>query len=227
MPLYLIFLSLLMVINPGNTGKIDGAWIHNEDNIKTVLLFSDGYFTRTRHDASKFLESSGGTYILKDGNLIVKEEFNTSSRELKTITSPLILKPDEILLGQSRKKFKRIDNNESALSGVWVIFKRMQDGLLTTIHQKGTRKTLKILTGTRFQWVAIDPAVNGFYGTGGGTYSFGDGKYVENIEFFSRDSSRVGTSLTFDDHLVSGEWHHAGLSSKGDKIYEVWKRVDK
>ncbi len=227
MPPYLIFLSLLMIINPGDAGKIDGAWIRNENNIQTVLLFSDGYFTRTRHDASKFLESSGGTYILKDGNLIVKEEFNTSSMELKTIHSPLILNPDEILLGQCREKFTRIDNGESTLNGVWVISKRMQDGLLTTIHQKGTRKTLKILTGTRFQWVAIDPAVNDFYGTGGGTFTFGDGKYVENIEFFSRDSSRVGTSLKFDDHLASGEWHHSGLSSKGDKIYEVWKRIER
>jgi hypothetical protein len=61
-------------------------------------------------------------------------------------------------------------------------------------------------------------------GTGGGTYTFKDGKYTENIEFFSRDSSRVGSSLAFDGKLENGDWHHSGLSSKGDPIYEVWSR---
>lgn len=96
---------------------------------------------------------------------------------------------------------------------------------MVPIHQTGTRKTLKILTGKRFQWFAIDPATNGFSGTGGGTYTFMNGKYVENIEFFSRDASRIGASLSFDDHLDNGEWHHTGLSSKGAKIYEVWSKV--
>ena len=49
-----------------------------------------------------------------------------------------------------------------------------------------------------------------------------DGKYVENIEFFSKDGSRVGAVLPFDYQIVEGEWHHSGLSSKGDPIYEIW-----
>jgi hypothetical protein len=61
-------------------------------------------------------------------------------------------------------------------------------------------------------------------GTGGGTYTFANGKYTEHIEFFSRDSSRVGAALTFDGKLENGDWHHSGLSSKGDPIYEVWSR---
>ena len=95
---------------------------------------------------------------------------------------------------------------------------------MVPIHQSGTRKTIKILSSTRFQWAAIDPGTKQFMGTGGGTYSFENGKYTENIEFFSRDSSRVGQSLTFDGKLENGEWHHSGFSSRGDAIYEVWSR---
>jgi hypothetical protein len=59
-------------------------------------------------------------------------------------------------------------------------------------------------------------------GTGGGTYSTLDGEYTENIEFFSRDDTRVGFSLKFDFELIDGDWTHKGLSSKGDPIHEIW-----
>jgi hypothetical protein len=118
-----------------------------------------------------------------------------------------------------------VDDGAAPLAGVWHITSRMQDGKLVPIHRTGTRKTLKILTGNRFQWVAIDPGAKQFSGTGGGTYTFNNGTYTENIEFFSRDSSRVGASLSFNGKLEGKDWHHSGLSSKGDKIYEVWSKV--
>jgi hypothetical protein len=73
-----------------------------------------------------------------------------------------------------------------------------------------------------FQWIAINPAQKGFYGTGGGKYSFKEGQYTENIVFFSRDNSRVGAELNFKGELRDKAWHHSGLSSKGDPIYEIW-----
>ncbi|MBK8310764.1 MAG: hypothetical protein IPL04_07545 [Chitinophagaceae bacterium] len=56
-------------------------------------------------------------------------------------------------------------------------------------------------------------------------YTLKDGKYTETIEFFSRDSSRVGASLSFDYSLKEGVWIHQGLSSKGAPIYEEWSRL--
>ena len=84
------------------------------------------------------------------------------------------------------------------------------------------RKTMKIVSGTRFQWIAYNTETKQFSGTGGGTYVTINGKYTENIEFFSRDDSRVGASLDFDFSLKNGDWHHSGLSSKGAPMYEVW-----
>ena len=51
--------------------------------------------------------------------------------------------------------------------------------------------------------------------------------YIENIEFFPRDNSRVGKSLTFDFSIEDGNWRHKGLSSKGDPIDEVWTKREK
>jgi hypothetical protein len=124
----------------------------------------------------------------------------------------------------SEQKWTRLDAGNSGLAGLWKITARKQEGSLAKIHQTGTRKTVKILSGSRFQWAAIDPGTKQFLGTGGGTYTFQNGKYTEHIEFFSRDSSRVGSSLSFDGKLENGDWHHSGLSSRGEPIYEVWSR---
>ena len=116
-----------------------------------------------------------------------------------------------------------VDNASDALSGNWKIIGREQDAKIVPM-KPGARKTIKILSGTRFQWIAINSETGDFFGTGGGNYSFSNGTHTENIEFFSRDSSRVGASLSFNAEIKNGDWHHSGLSSKGDRIYEIWSR---
>jgi hypothetical protein len=99
----------------------------------------------------------------------------------------------------------------------------MVDGKLNEMPRRD-RKTLKLLSSMRFQWMAINPATKEFFGTGGGTYTFVNGKYTEHIEFFSRDSSRVGASLTFDGSLKDDVWNHSGTSSRGEPLNEMWSR---
>ncbi len=49
----------------------------------------------------------------------------------------------------------RIDDGTGLLAGNWRISGRMSDGKINPVNTGGARKTLKILSGTRFQWVAI------------------------------------------------------------------------
>ena len=84
---------------------------------------------------------------------------------------------------------------------------------------------MKILSGTRFQWIAYHIDNKQFLGTGGGTYTTVNGEYTENIEFFSRDSSRVGATLSFDYEIKENEWHHSGLrglTARGRNFKWVW-----
>jgi len=81
---------------------------------------------------------------------------------------------------------------------------------------------MKVLSGSRFQWIAYNTATKQFMGTGGGTYTTINGKYTEKIEFFSRDNSKAGLSLTFDYSLKDGTWNHKGFSSKGAAMHEIW-----
>ena len=210
---------------------IRGAWMDQKADEEQVILFIDNYFTHTVYNTSgrRFISTSGGKYVIKNNMLEIEYEFDTRDKErigqLKTY--PVAVKDDELSIewGDKKDKYKKIDNGVAPLSGVWHITSRMQDEKLVPIHRTGTRKTIKILSGNRFQWAAIDPGTKQFSGTGGGTYSFSDGKYSEHIEFFSRDSSRVGAVLTFDGKIENGDWHHSGKSSKGDPIYEVWSKV--
>ena len=123
----------------------------------------------------------------------------------------------------TQQPWARIDEGRDKLAGVWRITGRMVDGKVNQM-QRGDRKTLKLISGTRFQWMAINPATKEFFGTGGGTYTFIDGKYTEHIEFFSRDSSRVGATLVFEGSVKDGVWNHSGKSSKGEPLNELWTK---
>jgi hypothetical protein len=81
---------------------------------------------------------------------------------------------------------------------------------------------MKILSGTRFQWIAYNTETGEFSGTGGGTYTTVDNQYTENIDFFSRDSSRVGAILSFKFQKIDGIWNHSGKNSRGQPLYELW-----
>jgi len=117
------------------------------------------------------------------------------------------------------------DMSPGALPGAWEIIGRKRNGAMQDLSERRTspRKTMKILSGTRFQWISFDIAKKKFNATGGGSYTTNDkGLYIEKIEFFSRDPERSGSQLSFDFKLVNGDWVHRGVSSKGIPLHEVW-----
>jgi hypothetical protein len=212
--------------------ELTGAWVHQDNNEEHVLQFVDGYNTHSVYSKAekKFIETRGGTYATNGSKLIVAIEFDTSNKEQtgQSLLYNFLVKDDELTIDANGKEtaYKKLDDGSAPLAGVWHITAQMREGKVVPIHRTGTRKTLKILSATRFQWAAIDPGTKEFFGTGGGTYQFANGKYTEHIDFFSKDSNRIGATLNFDGKLENGEWHHSGLSSKGETIYEIWSRVN-
>ena len=101
---------------------------------------------------------------------------------------------------------------------------RFRNGVMQERETNRPRKTMKILSGTRFQWIAYDTSKKTFIASGGGTYTTKNGVYTENIEFFSRDMSRVGMKLEFEYSLKDGNWNHKGFSSRGKSINEIWTK---
>ena len=223
-------LSIAILNSRAQSNTLSGAWQYNEGNTIHHLFFQDGFFFHTSHEDNVFVTTNGGKYQINNQTIKASILFDSlDSSKVGTIMEvPFSLSGTQLIVEgpAHRIVFNRVDDSKAPLAGVWRITGRMgDDGKIAAIHQNGTRQTYKLLTGTKFQWVAIDPAKKQFSGTGGGSYTFKDGKYVEKIEFFSRDNTRVGASLSFDGKLENGNWHHSGLSSKGARIYEVWSRV--
>ncbi|MBK8506761.1 MAG: membrane or secreted protein [Saprospiraceae bacterium] len=204
---------------------ITGAWEYMEEGNKIVSIITPDYFAVTFYEPDQFVSTFGGSWE-KAGAESVSVTIEWDSRDSTNVGNsskiPLTVRGDKMII--DGYTLSRIDDgNPGALNDAWLMTGRKQNGSgEMQTRQNGPRKTMKILSGTRFQWIAYNTETKQFSGTGGGTYSTVDGKYTENIEFFSRDSSRVGASLPFDYQIVDGAWHHSGSSSRGEPIYEVW-----
>ncbi|MFN2443903.1 MAG: membrane or secreted protein [Thermoanaerobaculia bacterium] len=208
------------------TGVI-GAWqLVGEDGTVATWIVTGEHFSiaRYRTDPSRFISTGGGNWSAADGELRLKYEFHTANPDLVgTIeTIPFLVAGDELVAAGA--KWTRLDSGApGALEGAWLMTGRKRDGEVS-MRQPGVRRTMKILSGTRFQWIAYNVETRQFFGSGGGTYTTADGKYTENIEFFSRDDSRAGASLKFEYDLPEGVWHHQGKSTAGEPMYEIWER---
>lgn len=231
-PLMLAFSAFAPLSNQSDN-RLAGAWEWREGNVIRTAIFTPGHYAVTAYDleGKKFIDTRGGSWQINGKNLVLKEEFNTEDKEQigKENRVAFTLKDKKLSASLSHgdtkaKQWNRLDAGEPGkLAGAWLITGRAVDDNMQKITP-GARRTMKILSGTRFQWIAYNTDTKEFFGTGGGTYTTENGKYTENIQFFSRDNSRVGQSLEFDFSLEDGNWRHKGLSSKGDPIDEVWTK---
>jgi hypothetical protein len=228
--------ALLLLTIAGFSQKIDGAWQYKSGSTEYTLVFVDGYCSFSTFDLAnkKFINTQGGPYTVDNNSIKITWEYNAekAGKDLDSWlgkTASFSYKLDANLVSNitgQEAKWQRVDENKNALSGVWRITGRQQGAEVQNMPLR-ERRTLKILSGTRFQWAAINIKTGEFSGTGGGRYTFENGKYTEHIEFFSRDNSRVGSSLSFDAKVENGNWIHSGLSSSGAAIYEVWSKLEK
>jgi hypothetical protein len=226
---FLISLSFSFVLHAQG---IIGAWetnsvSENGDLLKSIVLFADGYQVLTTYDATtgKFIHTNGGTWKLEGNIMTEKIEFHSDNPKLvgTQVSFKVRVTDNEIEIVDSSSKLKRLDNGSPGkLNGAWLMSGRIRDGKTQLRDINRPRKTMKILSGTRFQWIAYNTETKKFMGTGGGTYTTKNEEYIENIKFFSRNDSKAGLSLKFSYELMNGKWHHSGLSSKGDPIHEIW-----
>jgi hypothetical protein len=230
----IVLLPLLFLFTAVHSQDLEGSWQLVEVNsqpvkdMETVRIYMDDYFAEGSRETgtNNFIKASGGEYSL-GGTYSETYDFNTENKEMlgeTRVFEPAEVKQNMLILTAedgTTYTWKRLSDNFNDLSGNWVITGRQRNGELNR-STPGARRTIKILGGDRFQWVAFNSDTGEFFGTGGGTYTAEEGKYIENIEFFSRDDSRVGASLGFDYEVNDGEWHHSGKSSKGDPMYEIW-----
>jgi hypothetical protein len=224
------FFSFSVIANPVQAQSLEGAWQLQKDTVTTTWIIADGYYMKATFTTlgNRFVSASGGIIKQLTNSIEVEVEFNSAKKEdvgsyhlydFSVAGNTLTIKHHE-----DAQKWTRVDDGKPGqLSGAWLF-----SGRRTTPEEEikpytpGVRKTMKIMSGTRFQWAAYNTETKEFMGTGGGTYTTQNGKYTENIDVFSRDNNRVGASLSFDMEVKKPHWYHSGKSSKGDPIYERW-----
>lgn len=232
----LLFLSSL-IFNFATAQSLDGAWkLTHQDGQKVtdkeyIKIYQDNYFAfgAKELDGDHFIGAGGGEYQLEGNRYTETLDFLTiDPKQVGTSnTYSLDLANKKMVISTSINGkmlveiWEKVSDSKDALTHTWVFTGRKNDGQIVR-STPGARRTVKILSGGRFQWIAFNSETKEFMGTGGGTYTAKNGKYVEKITFFSKDDSRVGASLDFNFEVKDGEWNHSGLSSKGDPIYEIW-----
>lgn len=213
-----IFLSTILILIYSNHSLFGQVFsfksLQNGQKIEHRILMDDEYIVETQFTSNpnQFLKTIGGFYKKKENEIIVKLEFNSnfSKDSLKTISI------------SDNSKWKKISGRTSLLQGKWLMSGRVRGKTERRRDTNQPRKTMKILVDGYFQWIAFNTNTFSFMGTGGGSYTAKNGTYKEKIDYFSRDNTKVGISLSFSYSKKGQDWHHKGFSSKGDPIHEIW-----
>lgn len=229
----IILIAIILFSININSQNLVGAWERTQKNElgtmeKQIVIFSSNGFQSIsifNAESGEFIYTNGGTWELSGDDLTEKIEFDTGNPERigSKVTFKIIVKKNTITVPAMERTWKRIDDGKPGkLEGAWLMAGRFRNGKKQMRKVDGPRKTMKLLSGKRFQWIAYNTETKQFMGTGGGTYTTKNGVYSENIEFFSRDDTKAGLRLKFDFDLINNEWNHKGFSSKGDPMHEIW-----
>jgi hypothetical protein len=213
-----------------STKDITGAWGYGSKENRTVMINTDKVFSVAKYDVTgkKFIGCYGGTWRI-DGNKIIKNiEWNsTDSQQVgKEISEPVQLTGGKLIITPNNETWDRLDDGKpGALMGAWIITGTYSNDKVTKrTNPFFPRRTMKVLSGKYFHWIAYNVATKTFLSTGGGTYTTADGKYTENIEFFTKTAESVGKTLVFDYSFVDGDWRHKGQKSTGGSMDESWSK---
>jgi hypothetical protein len=236
-----VFAALVLFSIGVSAQTLDGAWKLVNQNGKPfqdncIKIYGDGYFMFAVYNSeNEFVKAGGGSYTANGKEYTEVPDFYTSdsTQVRKSLMYSLTLKNDELtisLKGQEnvvKEIWKKTDNTSSVLSGAWRFGARVNDEGVAGERrgEASPRQTMKILSGSYFQWAAFNYETKQFSGTGGGTYVVKDNQYTESIRFFSRDNSRTGISLTFECKLNGKDWFHKGKGTTGNPVSEVWEKI--
>src|SRR6187397_2427877 len=148
--------------------SLTGAWNAKNGSIDHTLVFQDGYFSYSIYDKAnrKFIRTWGGTFSEAGGQAHANIEFDTESKDNvgghKHFAATVNGNTLNFDGGAGVNSMTRIDDGNTNLAGTWRITGRMRDGSIQPI-EKSARKTLKILSSTRFQWMAINTETKEFF----------------------------------------------------------------
>ncbi len=139
-----------------------------------IMILSDGRFSVAYFDreGKQFLGTYGGTFTITGNRYIESYDFNTwDSTQIgnKATLRHTLTNNNWTLSGKRRgsnvqETWQRIDDaSQSSLAGAWQITSRLTGSGEMAIITPGPRKTVKMLSGTRFHWIAFNTETNSLW----------------------------------------------------------------
>ena len=177
------------------------------------ILMDDSYVIEAIYESNPpvFILTRGGYYQKQGKTVFASLEFNSNFEK------------DQFKTFQwDSSNWKAKNKQRQVLDGKWLMAGRVKSEGEQRRDITRSRKTMKFLIDGCFQWTAFNTETFQFFGSGGGEYTAENGAYVEQIEYFSRDNSRVGAKLSFEYLRKEKDWYHKGFSSKGASLHEIW-----
>ena len=238
MKLFFNLLLLTVFFNPNTMiGKrVNGVYEKTEKNDTSTqtsrLIIKDSYFILTIFNSApaSFNYTVGGILTTEGKNFTVNLEFNSAIAKdsLKTLKGTFQLKENRcMVIFDNGKKLdlEKVTNEDQNFEGAFLMAGRVTDQGESRRRIDVPRITMKMLLDGHFQWIAFNKETFEFSGTGGGKYiADNTGAYIEQIEFFSRNSGRVGAKLPFKYNIKGNDWFHQGNSSNGEPMHEIWTK---
>src|SRR5690606_19587132 len=185
-----LLLPLLLLTGWASGQSLDGAWKLVSQDGKPVTdqeyikIYQDDYFAFGVKNVADnaFVGAGGGPYQFGDGDYSETLDFYTldPSRVGSTSSFKTELRGNKLTIsgntadGKREETWEKISESKDALTGNWVITGRKREEEISR-STPGARRTVKILSGGRFQWIAFNSETKEFSGTGGGTYTAVDG----------------------------------------------------
>ena len=236
-----LFFNLLLLTVFFNPNTLTGQWVNgvyektekNDTSTQTSrLIIKDSYFILTIFNSApaSFNYTVGGILTTEGKNFIVNLEFNSAIAKdsLKTLKGSFQLKGNRcMVIFDNGKKLdlEKVTNEDQNFEGAFLMAGRVTDQGESRRRIDVPRITMKMLLDGHFQWIAFNKETFEFSGTGGGKYiADKTGAYIEQIEFFSRNSGRVGAKLPFKYNIKGNDWFHQGNSSNGEPMHEIWTK---
>lgn len=212
---WIIFLSIMLSVVSSHAQVYTFQSQENGTTITHRILMDKEYLIETQYIEAppQFILTRGGFYALKGSHYSVSFEFNSKFEEdgLK-----------EMKLESPSKTWNKISKKPLDLNGKWLMAGKVRDNKEQRRDITRPRKTMKFLKDGFFQWIAFNTETFQFFGSGGGHYTAQEERYIEHIEYFSRNNTSAGRVLPFDYSVSGMDWHHQGFSSKGDPMHEIW-----
>jgi len=135
---------------------ITGAWEHKENTLVDTYIYASGFFSVARYntESKEFVSTYGGKFSVKEGKLTETVEFDTQAPDRIGTEAVHALTVGKGLTSMKldNAALNRVDDGKPGdLAGAWLITGRVNDKGEVRRSTPGARRTMKILSGTRFQ----------------------------------------------------------------------------